>query len=349
MDQGTSLELLTADKLMVMEKFAESLFRAGALPEYYKNAPRVMMGLEIAKELGTPAVLTLNKLYIVGGKFAMEVSLQLSVVRKSGAMKTFKVEQLTSEICTISSERENGESMSATYTIDQARKAGLVKEGSGWAKNPEDMLFARAAGRIMRRLYSDILFGLYSPEEADEAATSLEERKAEREAEKSEEIEHASAKEETAKPKEKEDGEKPKKTTRSKSHMADQERAVETAEAKADDGKITGADVLDFVRNGKQAEEGDVVDVEYTETDTAELPESQEKVEIPLKTEKPAEKKEEPKAQEKPEASKKLTNQQVNKFFFLINKATVSYDQVKQKFGISSIMEAGDKLDAILA
>src|SRR4029077_17919561 len=61
--------------------------------------------------------------------------------------------------------RDTGEAMTVTWTIEQAKRAGLVRDGSGWMKYPEDMLVARATGTIGRRLFEDVILGLYAPEE----------------------------------------------------------------------------------------------------------------------------------------------------------------------------------------
>ena len=45
----------------------------------------------------------------------------------------------------------------STYSIEEAKKAGLVRPNSGYEKNPSDMLFARAMGRGFRRFTPHLL------------------------------------------------------------------------------------------------------------------------------------------------------------------------------------------------
>ena len=59
--------------------------------------------------------------------------------------------------------------MSASYRIEEAQKAGLIKAGSGWMKNPQDMLFARAISRLARRIAPDIIGGCYVEGEIQDA------------------------------------------------------------------------------------------------------------------------------------------------------------------------------------
>jgi hypothetical protein len=54
-----------------------------------------------------------------------------------------------------------------TYAIEDAERAGLVKEGSSWVKYPQNMLFARAISSGVRLYCPDVFNGnlVYVPEE----------------------------------------------------------------------------------------------------------------------------------------------------------------------------------------
>lgn len=53
----------------------------------------------------------------------------------------------------------------ATYTMQEAAQAGLIKDGGGWTNNPEDMLVARVTTRVVRRYAPEVLNKTYLPEE----------------------------------------------------------------------------------------------------------------------------------------------------------------------------------------
>jgi hypothetical protein len=72
----------------------------------------------------------------------------------------------TSELATFRTQRiGDDEPVEVTFTIQDAQRASLVKDKSGWAKYPADMLVARATARLARLVYPDVCFGLYTPEE----------------------------------------------------------------------------------------------------------------------------------------------------------------------------------------
>ena len=74
----------------------------------------------------------------------------------------------TPERCTFVSQRiEDDAPTSLTYTIEEARAAGLVQAGSNWTKGPADMLVARASSKLARIVCPEVTFGLYAPEEIE--------------------------------------------------------------------------------------------------------------------------------------------------------------------------------------
>ena len=57
---------------------------------------------------------------------------------------------------------DTGEEMTVTFTVDDAKRAGLTsKKGNVWSHYPQDMLYWRAISRLCRRLFTDCL-GAYS-------------------------------------------------------------------------------------------------------------------------------------------------------------------------------------------
>jgi hypothetical protein len=59
------------------------------------------------------------------------------------------------------------ETVSTRYTLEDARKAGLIRNGSSWEKYPRQMLRWRAIGDALRIIAPDATAGFLSPEEAE--------------------------------------------------------------------------------------------------------------------------------------------------------------------------------------
>lgn len=55
--------------------------------------------------------------------------------------------------------------LEVSYTIDDAKRAGLIKEKSNWEKDPGSMLRARTISKAVRMVAPQIVAGVYTPEE----------------------------------------------------------------------------------------------------------------------------------------------------------------------------------------
>ena len=126
---------------------------------------KVMAG----KELGISPIRSMTKIYMVKGQVTFGSDIFASQVKQSKEYD-YRVKKLTNEECIISfmqlgnnGKWENiGES---SFTIKDAKTAGVYREGSGWTKFPKNMLFARAISNGCRFYCPHLIGGGYIPEE----------------------------------------------------------------------------------------------------------------------------------------------------------------------------------------
>jgi hypothetical protein len=95
---------------------------------------------------------------------------------KGSVKYDYRVKELSNEKCTIAFKQRVGVGALGTgsedlgeftYSIEDAKRAGLVKQGSSWEKYPANMLFARAISSGVRVYCPDVFNGnlVYVPEE----------------------------------------------------------------------------------------------------------------------------------------------------------------------------------------
>jgi 5'-3' exonuclease len=145
-------------------QLAQLLFKARLFGAY--GTPEAVLSTVLSgRELGLSAMASLRAFHIVEGKPTMAADALRALVLKSGKAKSFRCTERTATAATFSTQRQDEEPMTLRYTIEEAQAAGLVKNGSGWTKNPSDMLVARASSKLARLVYPDVVAGLYSPEE----------------------------------------------------------------------------------------------------------------------------------------------------------------------------------------
>lgn len=181
-DQSTGLDLMTLSTVMVQSGF-------------FPNAESVAQGVVkilAGRELGFPAIASMRHIYVHNGHIGLQATLIANKIRQSGTYD-YKILESTDEKCSIEFKRKVDGAWAvegtASFTMEEAKRAKLVKAGSGWENYPSDMLFARAITRGQRRHCPDV-FGqtVYSEEEVREieatepkpaGGQTLEERMAE--------------------------------------------------------------------------------------------------------------------------------------------------------------------------
>lgn len=147
--------------LLAQEMFKSRLFSA------YGTYQGVLSTILAGRELGMQAMASLRAFHIIDGKPTMSADLIRALVIKSGHAEYFRCTERTATQATFITKRKGDPEVSLTFTFAEAEKAGLVKKGSGWERNPVDMCVARASAKLCRLVYADVCFNMYAPEEFD--------------------------------------------------------------------------------------------------------------------------------------------------------------------------------------
>jgi hypothetical protein len=147
-------------------RFAQALAQAGLLPKAYRDQPgNVLLAMEYGRALGLPVATVLTSVHIIEGRPSMSAELMQALIRRAGhrIRITGDRQQAT---CAIVRKDDPDFTYTATFTMDDARAAKLVKPDSNWMKYPAAMLLARATSSCARQACADVLAGVsYVPEE----------------------------------------------------------------------------------------------------------------------------------------------------------------------------------------
>jgi len=141
--------------------FASKLFGAYGTPQ------GVLMMILAGREMGIATMHSLRAFDVIDGKPALKADAIRAIVLQSGKAEYFRNTERTAERATFVGKRKGDPEIALSYTIDEARQAGLLKPGSGWTKNPADMLVARASGKLARLIWPDVIHGIYAREELE--------------------------------------------------------------------------------------------------------------------------------------------------------------------------------------
>lgn len=139
---------------------AVAIAKAGdMLPRQYKANPgAILLAMDWADRHGVSTMDALHGVSWVQGRPVIDATLQRSLAIKAGyRIIPTEVSRETATVQVVL--QSTGQVLgSATYTMDDARTAGLASKDN-WKKNPEDMLLARASTRAVRRFAPDALIG----------------------------------------------------------------------------------------------------------------------------------------------------------------------------------------------
>lgn len=161
--QTTAIKRIEPNDFAEVMQFAQVAVRSSmfGLRTMEEAAARILYG----RELGLSAFQSIMGIEMIQGKVGLKAVLVASQIQNSGRFD-YRVLENTSTKCRIAF-FDNGEQVGTSeFTIEMAKRAGLVKEGSNWFKWPDAMLFARAITQGGRRYCPSVFFGpVYSSEE----------------------------------------------------------------------------------------------------------------------------------------------------------------------------------------
>jgi len=124
--------------------------------------------MHYAEALALPPLAALE-LDVIKGRIVPSAQLLRALADAQG-LRIVRVESSDTSCTAAIVEKASGKVLGeATFTIEQARQAGLVRPGSGWTNYPARMLWARASSWAIRDHAPRVALGMTLPDEVEEA------------------------------------------------------------------------------------------------------------------------------------------------------------------------------------
>jgi hypothetical protein len=157
------MENNTALTLQETHTLGKTLAASGFFPDAKQEAQAVVKVLA-GRELGLGPIYSMTKVYIVKGKVMIAAEIMGAMIKKSGRYD-YQVKTLTNNECLLVF-TDNGKSVyESTFTMEDAKRADLLKPDSGWMKWPRPMLFSKALSQGARIVCPHLIAGAYTPED----------------------------------------------------------------------------------------------------------------------------------------------------------------------------------------
>lgn len=147
-------------------RFADMLAGSSIVPKDYIGKPgNCLVAIQWGMELGLQPMQAMQSIAVINGRPSLWGDAMLALVKAHPAFEWIKEECDGSvAICTI--KRRGEPEVSQTFTIDDAKRAGLTGKQGPWTQYPKRMLQMRARGFALRDAFPDALRGVVSAEEA---------------------------------------------------------------------------------------------------------------------------------------------------------------------------------------
>lgn len=158
----------TFDIINPAHLLAQQIAKTDFVPLDLRNKPEAILACILTgHELGLGPMQSLSKIHVIHGRPGMAAELMRALIQSAG--HEIWVEEHTTTRCVMGAQRAGAmRPASATYTIDDARTAGLAGKDI-WRKYPRAMLLARCTAEIARANFADVLAGIsYTVEELND-------------------------------------------------------------------------------------------------------------------------------------------------------------------------------------
>jgi hypothetical protein len=134
------------------------------VPKSFRGDPAsVLACILTGEELGLGPMQSLRMVNVIEGRPAASAELMRALVNRAGHRLSV-VDAKQDRVTLHGQRRDTGASATVTWTIADAQRAKLMGNPA-WAKYPRSMLLARATSELCRQIFSDVIGGLYTPEE----------------------------------------------------------------------------------------------------------------------------------------------------------------------------------------
>jgi hypothetical protein len=162
--------LSTMDEAM---RYSELLAKSQMVPKAYQGKPEdVLVAVSWGMELGLAPLQALQNIACINGKPSVYGDAAMALVQNSSTCDNieeyFEGEGTVNPVAVCVAHRKNRTPVTAKFSVEDAKRAGLWGKQGPWSAYPKRMLQMRARGFAIRDAFPDVLKGLITVEEAQD-------------------------------------------------------------------------------------------------------------------------------------------------------------------------------------
>jgi hypothetical protein len=149
-------------------RIANLLYNSRLAPSSLRTKEQIAVALLRAIELKLPPLQAIEGMTVINNKVGLMGDLALSMVESSGLLADKKIRYTGKDetlCCTVTVQRKGREAQSYSFSVAEAKAAGIYQRSEPWRTYPKRMTYYRALGFALRDEFSDVLKGIKTVEE----------------------------------------------------------------------------------------------------------------------------------------------------------------------------------------
>ena len=147
--------------------FCELMANSDLVPTTYRGKPgNIMVAIQMGSELGLTPMRALRCIAVINGRASMWGDELLAMVLASPVCEYVSDKDSSDKEGVCRTKRKGCVEQISRFTLEDAKRAGLLGKQGPWQTNTSRMLKLRARGFALRDTFADVLAGLVTVEEA---------------------------------------------------------------------------------------------------------------------------------------------------------------------------------------
>jgi hypothetical protein len=154
-------------------QFSQMLAESSMVPKQYQGKPQdILVCVQWGYEMGLAPMQALQNIAVINGKPSVYGDAAMALVQASpvceGVEERVDGEGTPNPVAVCIAHRKGRKPVTATFSVEDAKRAGLWGKQGPWQAYPKRMLQMRARGFALRDAFPDVLKGLITAEEAQD-------------------------------------------------------------------------------------------------------------------------------------------------------------------------------------
>ena len=163
---NNALATLAPTNMKEAMEFAGLLAKSDIVPKDYQGKPgNVLVAIQWGMEIGLQPMQAMQNIAVINGRPSIWGDAMIALVRASPSFEYITETQDDKQATCVIKRKGEPEAV-RTFSMDDAKRAGLLGKSGPWTQYPKRMMQMRARSWALRDVFPDVLKGMICAEEA---------------------------------------------------------------------------------------------------------------------------------------------------------------------------------------